>query len=62
VKYRARTNGNIVELSDEAARVLVPAGIYDAVDAADPPTTEDAERRPDDGAPEKPTRRGRQRK
>jgi hypothetical protein len=30
-KYRARTNGNVVELSDEAARVLVPV-VYEEVD------------------------------
>lgn len=32
MKYRARTNGNIVELSDEAAAQLVP-GIYEPIEA-----------------------------
>ncbi len=49
MKYRARTNGNIVELSADAAALLVPS-IYEEI-----PTIKEAERKP--RADEQPTSR-----
>lgn len=48
MKVKARTNDNIVDLPDDQARLLIAAGVYDAVDDA-----------PDDSAKVKPRRKGR---
>lgn len=32
MKIRAKANGNIIEADDEAAKVLIAAGIYEAYD------------------------------
>lgn len=40
MKIKAKSNGDVIDVSDEAANELIRAGIYDAVEET--PTTEDS--------------------